>query len=138
MTFGILWPPVVVDASVAIEFLDGDARWRAMFEEWAGDGVMLIAPAHFQAEVANGQLRSRRAPAADVAIRMERLNTAGIETTDRGLAGLLEAIDLADRHGLTVYDALYLQLALDVDGGLATLDEALRRAAEAEQVELTP
>jgi predicted nucleic acid-binding protein len=137
MTFSVTWPPIVIDASAAIEFLDGDARWRAQFERWAGDGVTLLTPAHFLAEVANGQLRSRRAPAADVAIRMERLSTAGIETADRGLAGLLEAIDLADRHGLTVYDALYLQLALDVDGELATLDKELRRAAEAEQVALT-
>jgi predicted nucleic acid-binding protein len=35
---------------------------------------------------------------------------------------------------LTVYDAAYLDLAIDVDGELATLDRALRAAAEAEGV----
>jgi predicted nucleic acid-binding protein len=41
---------------------------------------------------------------------------------------------LAERHGLTVWDALYLQLALDVDGEFATLDGDLIRAARAEEV----
>lgn len=95
---------------------------------------MLLAPVHLRVEVANALMRSVRLPPADVAIAIERLERSGIETADRGLPGVLEAIDLADRHGLTVYDALYLQLALDVDGELATLDKDLARAAEAEDV----
>jgi hypothetical protein len=45
-----------------------------------------------------------------------------------------DALDLADRHRLTVYDALYLELAADVDAELATLDRDLTRAARAEGV----
>ena len=41
---------------------------------------------------------------------------------------------LARTHGLTVYDALYLDLALRLGAPLATLDGALKRAAEAEGV----
>jgi predicted nucleic acid-binding protein len=41
---------------------------------------------------------------------------------------------LARRHGLTVYDALYLDLALRKDAELASLDAALVRAARAEGV----
>jgi predicted nucleic acid-binding protein len=37
-----------------------------------------------------------------------------------------------------VYDALYLQLAVDVDGELATLDRDLARAARAEGIEVVP
>ena len=55
---------------------------------------------------------------------------------DRGLGGMFEAIELADRHQLTVYDAAYLQLVLDVDGTLATLDADLARAARSEGVAL--
>lgn len=127
--YGEVAAPVVVDASVALEFLDGYPRWRETFDAWADEDRMLLSPGHFLAEVANAQLRGRRVAAADVAARVERLVASGIEPSDRGLHGLLEAIDLADRHGLTVYDALYLQLALDVDGELATLNQALRRAA---------
>jgi hypothetical protein len=43
------------------------------------------------------------------------------------------------RHGLTVCDALHLQLALDVDGELALLNVVLCRTATAEGVAvLTP
>ena len=59
-------------------------------------------------------------------------NPAGVETADRGLPGLLGAVELAARHRLTVYDALYLDLAVDVDAELATLDRDLAAAAASE------
>ena len=59
---------------------------------------------------------------------------AGVDVADRGLPGVFDALELADRHGLTVYDAAYLQLALEIDGELATLDRASARAALAEGV----
>ncbi|MDE0679874.1 MAG: type II toxin-antitoxin system VapC family toxin [Gammaproteobacteria bacterium] len=39
------------------------------------------------------------------------------------------AMDLARKHGITFYDALYLELALRITALLATLDKALARAA---------
>ena len=62
------------------------------------------------------------------------LFAAGVEVADRGLPGVFDAVELAARHGLTVYDAVYLQLVLELDGELATLDRALARAARAEGV----
>lgn len=47
-----------------------------------------------------------------------------------------EVLRLARRHGLTVYDALYLELALRRRAVLATRDGALGRAAQAEGVAL--
>ena len=41
---------------------------------------------------------------------------------------------LSRKHGLTVYDALYLELAQRREAVLATLDSALARAAGAESV----
>lgn len=43
---------------------------------------------------------------------------------------------LAERHGLTVYDASYLELALRRGLPLATLDRELRRAATSENIHL--
>ncbi len=134
MTFVASTPPVVVDASAAIEFLEGNPAWASIFDAWAAEDRMLLGPTLVLAEVANGQLRGRRANAASIRLRLERLVASGLETVDRGLADMTEAVDLADRHGLTVYDALYLQLALDVEGELATLDSDLQRAAIAEDV----
>jgi len=129
---------VVVDASVAMHVLAGAPEWHEQWREWQEADAMLLAPAHFGVEVANASLRGARLSAADASSRLERLFSAGVEITDRGLPGLLEAVDLADRHHLTVYDALYLQLAADVDGELATLDRALADAAREEGISLSP
>ena len=41
---------------------------------------------------------------------------------------------LARRHHLTIYDALYLELAVRKSGDLVTLDKALAKAAQAEGI----
>jgi len=45
---------------------------------------------------------------------------------------------LGARHGLSAYDAAYLELALRHGCPLVTLDDALRAAAKAELVEVRP
>jgi predicted nucleic acid-binding protein len=47
-----------------------------------------------------------------------------------------QVLALARRHGLTVYDAAYLELAEREGIALATLDTTLARAASAERVEI--
>jgi predicted nucleic acid-binding protein len=42
----------------------------------------------------------------------------------------LETMELAERYGLTLYDASYLELALRRSLPLATFDKALKRAAD--------
>ena len=134
MTFSAPPAPVVVDASFAVEaLLEGGPsldRWL----EWIRDGRTRLVPTHFWAELANALLLGRRFEPGRAALTVGAAARAGIETADRGLAGIADALDLADRHRLTVYDALYLQLAADVDGELATLDRDLARAARAEGV----
>ena len=93
----------------------------------------LLVPAHFWAEVANALLRRHRTPLEN-GIDLRSLADAGIEVADRGIEGLIDAIALGDRHRLTAYDALYLQLALDVEGSLATFDQDLAAAARREGV----
>ena len=105
-------------------------------EQWAERGRTILAPAVFWVQVANVLVRRRRLSAVDVTTDLATLRAAGIEVADRGFGGLDAAIGPADRHDLTVYDATYLWLAMDVDGELATFDEALIRAAQAEGVEL--
>lgn len=46
------------------------------------------------------------------------------------------AMDLARKHGITFYDALYLELALRMTAELATLDNALARAAANESLDV--
>lgn len=129
---------VVVDASAAVAFLGGEDGWADQWAAWSGRNALLLAPSHFRAEVANALVRSVRLAGADAQNRMSRLASAGVDTADRGLPGLLESIELAERHNLTVYDAAYLQLALEVDAKLATLDLSLSKAAVREGIEIVP
>ena len=137
MTLGTGQVAIVLDASVAIPVLQGDLHWLARMQAWLQRGDMLLVPPHFRHEVANALLRSVRLSRDDVTLRIPRLEALGLEVGDRGWLGLLRSVELADRHGLSVYDAAYLDLAIDVDGELATLDQPLRAAAESEGVALT-
>ena len=77
-----------------------------------------------------------------VAERRGRVNAAGLEDGLRRVGALPirtdtepdlgTALALARRRRLTIYDALYLELALRSDAPLATVDRALASAAVAE------
>jgi predicted nucleic acid-binding protein len=136
MTFAAPPPPVVVDASFAVEALLEGGPSLDRWVEWIRDGRIRLVPAHFWAELANALLLGRRFEPGRAALTVGAAARAGLETADRGLVGVADALALAGRHRLTVYDALYLQLAADVDAELATLDHDLARAARAEGVEV--
>jgi predicted nucleic acid-binding protein len=129
-------PAIIVDASAAVRFLLGDPTWIAAWRAWTTAGAMILVPAHFGHEVANALLRSVGVGSQQTIAMLGQLYGTGFEVADRGLSGLESSVALADRHGLSVYDAAYLDLALDVDGDLATLDGPLREAAALEGVPL--
>jgi predicted nucleic acid-binding protein len=122
----------VVDASVSVDVVTVKGDWPARMEAWAAEDAMLFAPPHFVLETANGMLRGQRLPIREVRSHLRHL--AGLEISSMPLStdDVLECVDLAERHGLTTYDAAYLQLALHLDAELATQDKALARAARAE------
>jgi predicted nucleic acid-binding protein len=136
VTFSTGQRAIVADASVAVDVLRSEPLWTARWQEWLRRDALILVPAHFAAEVANALLRSAKLPAGDVDMRLEFLDQLHVEVADRGLPGIRGAVRLADQHGLSVYDAAYLELAIDVDGELATLDRALARAAAAEGVDV--
>ena len=128
--------PVVVDASFVIDGLGGDTGVTDTLETWASEGRTILAPAIFWPELANALLGRRRVFRSEVVTALRALQAAGVETADRGPAGIEDAVDLAAQHGLSVYDATYLQLAIDVEGELATRDRRLAAAATLEEVPL--
>ena len=135
MTFTFDATPVVVDASVVIDAVQGVPYAASALEGWATQRRTLIAPAIFWPEVGHVLIKKGR-PAVEVAGRIDLLAAMGVETAYRGPQGVVFALALAERHRLSVYDATYLWLAIDVDGELATFDQALARAAVAEGVPL--
>jgi predicted nucleic acid-binding protein len=138
MSFTAPRPPVVLDASFAVEALLEDGSHLERWVEWASEGRTRLVPPHFWGELANALLLGRRFEPGRAALTIGATARAGVETADRGIAGVIDALELASRHRLTVYDGLYLQLAADIDAELATLDGDLARAARAEGIEVAP
>ncbi|WP_196804873.1 type II toxin-antitoxin system VapC family toxin [Methylopila sp. M107] len=128
----------MVDASVTSCWLlpdESDARAAAAYE-LLDDGDAL-APALWWFEARNVLVVSER---------RGRIDAEAVEQAFAIIAKLPIEIDrepndvavlrLARRHRLTVYDAAYLELALRRGAPLATLDDALAKAAQIEGVAL--
>lgn len=131
---------IVIDASLLIDWLlpdEGDGRSETLFTD---PGNQWCAPSHLPAEIGNvllqsvkrGRLRAEELPNLTSAllrldIRLEEFGFGSRWST---------AVDLAMRHSLTLYDALYLELARRLSLPLATYDKALLRAAAAEGVHI--
>ena len=127
---------LVVDASVTVAWLlddEDEPRANEALERLKEDGA--IVPQLWHLEVRNSLLaaeRRGRLSRAEVDSRLNALQGLPIQTDED--PDFREALGLARRHGLSVYDGLYLELAMRQRADLATLDWALGRAAADEGV----
>ncbi|HVZ68151.1 MAG TPA: type II toxin-antitoxin system VapC family toxin [Rhizomicrobium sp.] len=132
---------VVLDASLTLtwalpdeasDYTDAMLRLIAASQAWVPDLWTL--------EVANGLIMAQRRGRLTVAQRklfIEELLNLPIEVVRAAPRTVLESqADLADRFGLTAYDAAYLDLALRNGSPLATQDKALSTAAGKAGVEI--
>lgn len=131
---------IVLDASAAVALVRNEPAAvpvREFLRTHLGEGGGIHVPDLFWLEVGTVLGRRYGLPAPTVIAALRLLDEVGIATTavDRPL--LLLAIDRAEAHDLSLYDAVYLALAEVLDAGLVTLDEALSEAA-GERVRPTP
>lgn len=105
----------------------------AVMDQVAQTGA--VVPVLWRYEVANGFLtaiRRKRIDAAYRAASLADLRLLPIIIDEAGDAtAWTTTLGLADRFGLTMYDAVYLELADRRSLALATGDRALRAAAQA-------
>ena len=131
---------IVVDASVAAAIVlpdEPELSPRLQAAIYAGPAV---APAHWPTEVGNAIFQAIRRR------RIEEADRPKIIRQSRQLMVLIEpmspdhiwsdVIDLAGKHGLTLYDAAYLDLAIHRSASLASNDRDLVDAARACDVEV--
>lgn len=129
-------PPVVVDACfVAALLTREDHSFFARERFQAFDGRDLAAPALICWEVANILWKKTRRGELNTADRDAMLDSfddlmIGVEAATPSQTRRL--LILSDSHGLTAYDAAYLEQALRREADLATLDEDLAKAALSE------
>jgi predicted nucleic acid-binding protein len=125
---------LVVDASAVVGWLMPDEAGLNLVT-LASRHETFVAPWLLWAEFRNILIvseRRGRLPEGFADQAIEAVVALGIQL-DTGPSDTT-VLALARRHGLTVYDALYLDLALRRDAELASLDAALVHAARAEGV----
>jgi len=129
----------VVDASVIAAALvreDHTEFARELLPRLLDDGTG--GPPLLWQEVANvmrTRVRRGLSTAPEKTALLHRFLGLGLEADAASPSTTLPGvIALSDRHGLTVYDAAYLELALRIGADLATLDQPLAEAARREGV----
>jgi predicted nucleic acid-binding protein len=133
---------LVLDASVSLAWCFEDettAEIRRLFGRLF-NGDIAIVPAHWPIEVSNALLvaeRRRRMP-PNLCARYWNLFSDLQISVDHPLSmsDVNRVLAISEKHGLTTYDGAYVDLALRRSAGLASLDTAMIRAAQAEGVAL--
>ena len=134
---------VVLDCSVVVPWFfpeTGHEFSQRLFSELTTGTVLGIAPTLLQVEFANVVWKKIRKNLCDRQTALDQFDRflrlpiryAGNEVLVKG------ALALASEHGITVYDACYLWLAINGNVILATDDDELRRVARQVNVRLFP
>ena len=132
--------PLVVDASIALSWAlpdESSVYAEAVLAVAERDGVRV--PDLWAREVANGlaiAYRRKRLTSDDERVflaALSRLNI-GVERAPSAINAIHDGAAAAMRYGLTAEDAAYVDLAAREGLRLATLDAAMRKAAQESQV----
>lgn len=130
----------VLDASVTAAWCFGDEATqasRALHESLGSRRA--VVPTLWHAENANlllvAERRNRITPERCTEL-LELIGILPVETIDESDRIRGPILRLARTHRLTVYDAIYLDLAIQRGLALATRDQDLRRAADAAGVKV--
>ena len=130
----------VIDPSVALAWLlpdETNARADAV-RVAVENGADAWIPAHWWLEIGNGLLmaeRRGRITAEQVAQALSLVNSLPVEEDAETAAQIpVRTFALARKHGLTIYDAAYLELSQRRGAILATFDDQLLQAAAREKI----
>jgi predicted nucleic acid-binding protein len=119
-------PDKVVDASALVALLYGEPEADRVAERIGEDAM--VAPTLLPFEIANAcvmKLRRRPAQREQLLSAFDLFGRLDVRMVGVDMA---EVVELAERTGLTAYDASYLWLARQLDAELVTLDTALAKA----------
>ncbi|MCY4245910.1 MAG: type II toxin-antitoxin system VapC family toxin [Gammaproteobacteria bacterium] len=131
----------VLDCSVAVCWFvknQASAETDRLLEQLHDNGALVPALWHW--ELGNVLVRAERRgfiTAAQLTATLENIKVL-ITTDTRSSRALNEVLNLARVESLTTYDAAYLDLAMQREIPLATLDEKLIRAARRNKVKTLP
>jgi predicted nucleic acid-binding protein len=122
-------PPLVADASVIAAALFGEASRAEAIALLHGRA--LHAPHLLDYEIASVGLKKLRREAVPSELVAQALHAYARLPVERHAVDAETVAAVAERRGLTAYDAAYLCVAEQIAAPLATLDETLGAAARA-------
>ncbi len=134
---------IVLDASLVVARLlrEQDQNGAPDIYDLLSDSTILV-PGHWPVEVANAlrtNVRNGRISYQIFDQILAELSTLDIFVdAPVSIAQMGHLTRFALNHGLTTYDALYLQLAADRNVPLGTIDRAMRVAAQKLSIALIP
>ncbi len=133
---------VVLDCSVTVAwfFEDEFSRYSERVRQTLLlEGAVAVSPAIWSAEVTNALFqaeRRKRIEPEKVTQALGILARMPIDTDLLPIDSMLQVLHLCRTHGLTAYNALYLELALRRNIPLATQDTLLEKSAIAAGVKV--
>lgn len=129
---------LVLDASAALAVCLKEAEGEEIARVLANPDLQIIVGPHWRLETANAVLmgeRRGRLSASEASGCLEFLED--LQPTELQNQPKMEDVyEIAKEDSLTIYDAVYLALALQESAPLLTLDKDLRRSAAGRQVPL--
>lgn len=117
---------LVLDASVAVKWFNVEPlRDKALIirDRYVNGEVELIAPKLLYYEMANALRYNPRFGIEEVKSALKALEDLGLIIYDFNEKLREEAVELAYRFGITIYDAAYVALAMMQDATLYTADK---------------
>jgi predicted nucleic acid-binding protein len=134
-------PEFILDSSVTLvwAFEDETSAYAEAILDRLPDTLALV-PGNWSLEVANALWvaeRRNRITQSDTGQFISTLQTLRIQVDDETSArAMSDTLHISRAHGIAVYDAAFLELAIRTGLPLATLDAGLRQAAAAVGVAL--
>lgn len=133
---------IVLDASLMAAWLFGERPSPALHVYNALPDVPIVVPAHWPVEISNAlrtNLRAGRISTEHFQLILDELDRLAIRVEPPiDLDEIIPLAHFAEIHNVTAYDAAYLQLAMQQQAILATLDETMRGAARALNIAILP
>ena len=131
----------VIDSSIGFAWVhpsQATAETQSLLRE-VHAGATIVVPELWFLEIANGFLvlqRRKKLAAGERKTALESLGRLNLLVDgDSVKAAFYKTSEIAEKHELTVYDAVYLELALRRGLPLASRDQSLNRAARTLGVE---
>jgi predicted nucleic acid-binding protein len=134
---------IVVDASLFAAWLLNESRHGPEDDVWdLLSAKTIFVPHHWPNEIANAMrkaVRTKRLSPEEIPLIAQRVRTFDIDFAEpTSIDDIADLAREALHHGLSAYDMTYIRVAREHHFPLATVDRAMRSAAQRLQIPILP